>query len=879
MANKINIEFAAKGHPGVIQAVKSLNKQVSLLAQNNRILMGASGPLTAAQKKSAAAFLEQQRAARNTAGTLSVLRSKMLLASFGAGLLSASLLKLANMAGDAEEQMAKASVVFGASTDAVLEFANTTSDATGRSRFSLIQMAASVQDILVPMGMLRHEAAELSQEIVKTAIDVASFNNVSESDAMRDFNSALVGNHETVRKYGIVISEARMQQVALDKGIISTGESLSDQDKILARLAILQMDSSDAMGDAERTADSYANTMKALSAEFEVFSIELGQQIMPVVKALAQVMISLLENAFNPVFVRRLVTVMLALTTQMSLARLQAVKLSKVMKTLGASFTTARKAALRFLKILLIFEAMGKVFDLIFPSKDITDTSAQGINDITQALKNYDEQLKSLTLSQLNEELDTLRSKLDLQEEFEVLRSNKELLATLPRFNPPPGGLSQLYVQIDTTVKNLEERLKNVKQLTGPELAFLKEQFSIVSQKILQASGATIDYSKAQSKVISEIESLNKQLRIYDDTLSTSIADQRLANEAMDRYGIDINNVLPAQEALVEELKEYIKLEGELAGQNEIAKIQGKIDALNGQTAAQAFLNQQAAKGVAISTEDAQTIKDLNDLYEKEKEHLELLAEEKIILNDLMSEGQNKELAEINSKIQLLETIAEEIGLTNELAIAIDNLKNKKEQVEDLDGKTHKLSLFRNQAEKDSTLMLIDATAALSASHKQGALVSARLSQLSAIINTYEAFTDLLNQPVKAAAVLVQGLAAVAQIEVALSQMGGSGGSSAGNNPQQAAYGMQFGGLVGGQRHAQGGTMINAEQGEFVINRRAVNAIGLETLNEMNRRGESGTNSINVNVSGNVMTQDFVEGELAEAIKEAARRGSDFGLS
>ena len=36
---------------------------------------------------------------------------------------------------------------------------------------------------------------------------------------------------------------------------------------------------------------------------------------------------------------------------------------------------------------------------------------------------------------------------------------------------------------------------------------------------------------------------------------------------------------------------------------------------------------------------------------------------------------------------------------------------------------------------------------------------------------------------------------------------------------------------------------------------------------------------ITVNVSGNVLSQDYVEGELAEAIKEAARRGTDFGLS
>ena len=39
----------------------------------------------------------------------------------------------------------------------------------------------------------------------------------------------------------------------------------------------------------------------------------------------------------------------------------------------------------------------------------------------------------------------------------------------------------------------------------------------------------------------------------------------------------------------------------------------------------------------------------------------------------------------------------------------------------------------------------------------------------------------------------------------------------------------------------------------------------------------SGGTGVTVNVSGNVMSQDFVEGELADAIKEAVRRGTDFG--
>ena len=85
------------------------------------------------------------------------------------------------------------------------------------------------------------------------------------------------------------------------------------------------------------------------------------------------------------------------------------------------------------------------------------------------------------------------------------------------------------------------------------------------------------------------------------------------------------------------------------------------------------------------------------------------------------------------------------------------------------------------------------------------------------------------------------------------------------------------GGLIGGRRHSQGGTMIEAERGEFIMSRNAVQTIGVDTLNRINE-GAGGA-SVTVNVSGNVMSQDFVEGELAEQIKEAVRRGTDFGIS
>ena len=89
----------------------------------------------------------------------------------------------------------------------------------------------------------------------------------------------------------------------------------------------------------------------------------------------------------------------------------------------------------------------------------------------------------------------------------------------------------------------------------------------------------------------------------------------------------------------------------------------------------------------------------------------------------------------------------------------------------------------------------------------------------------------------------------------------------------------ETGGMVGGRRHSQGGTIIEAERGEFVMSRNAVSAIGVENLNRMNQGQSGGGGSINISINGGMISPDFVENELAESIREAVRRGADFGIS
>jgi hypothetical protein len=87
----------------------------------------------------------------------------------------------------------------------------------------------------------------------------------------------------------------------------------------------------------------------------------------------------------------------------------------------------------------------------------------------------------------------------------------------------------------------------------------------------------------------------------------------------------------------------------------------------------------------------------------------------------------------------------------------------------------------------------------------------------------------------------------------------------------------ETGGLVGGRRHSAGGTMIEAEQGEFIMSRNAVNAVGVEAMNRINQGGGAG--AVNISFSGNVMSQDFIEDEAIPMIKEAIRRGADIGVA
>ena len=196
------------------------------------------------------------------------------VAAFGV-VAARSTLRMFEFASSVEEQGSKAAVVFGANIGRVREELADLGREVGRSRYELLNMASTLQDTFVPLGFTREAAAELSLQMTRLAVDVGSFNNVASDQVAVAFQSAIVGNHETVRRFGIVITEATLKAEAYASGIAEVGDELTQQDKIQARINLILAGTSDAQGDAARTAGTYANQMARLRGNFQEYIVAL----------------------------------------------------------------------------------------------------------------------------------------------------------------------------------------------------------------------------------------------------------------------------------------------------------------------------------------------------------------------------------------------------------------------------------------------------------------------------------------------------------------------------------------------------------------------------------------------------------------------------
>ncbi|HHL33918.1 MAG TPA: hypothetical protein ENJ30_06095, partial [Desulfobulbaceae bacterium] len=184
-------------------------------------------------------------------------------------------------ASDLQEVSSKFNVVFAGQEQQAEQWSKTLVDSYAMSTRESKLYLSSVQDLLVPMGMAADKAGAMSNEVVKLSADLGSFNNQPTAQVMDDIQSALVGNYETMKKYGVVLNATNVQQKAINMGLADTAKELTAADKAQAAYKLMVEGSSAAIGDMARTSESYANQLKTFHAITEDLQARLGAGLLP----------------------------------------------------------------------------------------------------------------------------------------------------------------------------------------------------------------------------------------------------------------------------------------------------------------------------------------------------------------------------------------------------------------------------------------------------------------------------------------------------------------------------------------------------------------------------------------------------------------------
>lgn len=191
--------------------------------------------------------------------------------------------------------------VFTSMSDKVEDFSKNALDAYGLTEAQSKKMVGTFGAMSKSFGYTEQQAYDMSTALTGLAGDVASFYNLSHDEAYTKLKSVFTGETESLKELGVVMTQAALEEFALQKGMKKTVSEMSEKEKVALRLAFVQNKLNTASGDFLRTQDQWANQTRILSGQFESLKAALGQGFInvltPVIKALNTLMAKLVQAA------------------------------------------------------------------------------------------------------------------------------------------------------------------------------------------------------------------------------------------------------------------------------------------------------------------------------------------------------------------------------------------------------------------------------------------------------------------------------------------------------------------------------------------------------------------------------------------------------
>lgn len=195
------------------------------------------------------------------------------------------------------ETVSKVEVIFGDASVKVKDFAGSMAEAFGSNRTEILDAAAGFGLLGKAAGQSQEEAAGFSVVMAKLADDASSFYNVPLTEALTTIKSALVGEAEPIRRFGVLLNEGAVKAEAYRLGVAKVGAELTEGQKVAARSSLIQKGLADATGDHARTAGSFANQWREFTGRMYEFSTTIGSIALPALNGILAVINPVAQGA------------------------------------------------------------------------------------------------------------------------------------------------------------------------------------------------------------------------------------------------------------------------------------------------------------------------------------------------------------------------------------------------------------------------------------------------------------------------------------------------------------------------------------------------------------------------------------------------------
>lgn len=154
---------------------------------------------------------------------------------------------------------------------------------------------ATIQSLGTSFGLTSDKAYILSKNLTQLAYDEGSYWNKDVAETFTAMSSAISGEIEPIRRLGIDLSQARLQQELLALGFNKQVSSLSQADKAVLRYIAIMKQTANVQGNLAQTIQSPANQIKILKAQLDMLAKSVGSLLYPAMKSILPPLIAAVQ--------------------------------------------------------------------------------------------------------------------------------------------------------------------------------------------------------------------------------------------------------------------------------------------------------------------------------------------------------------------------------------------------------------------------------------------------------------------------------------------------------------------------------------------------------------------------------------------------------